>query len=62
MVASLAKGAGQPHMEAALKALNNAASDLQAAVDGKAGHRAQRHQTGEPGHQPGTVRHRGGGG
>ena len=40
MVASLAKGAGQPHMEAALKALNNAAADLQQAADDKAGHRA----------------------
>jgi hypothetical protein len=29
----------QPHMQAALKALQNAASQLQAAVDDKAGHR-----------------------
>jgi hypothetical protein len=37
-VASLAEGQ-QPHMQAALKALNNAASQLQAAADDKAGHR-----------------------
>jgi hypothetical protein len=36
--ASLAEGA-QPHMQAALTALNNAASQLQSAVDDKAGHR-----------------------
>ncbi len=29
----------QPHMQAALKALNNAAAQLQAAADDKAGHR-----------------------
>jgi hypothetical protein len=38
-VASLAKAAAQPHMEAALKALQNAASQLQQASDDKAGHR-----------------------
>ena len=38
--ASLAE-ANQPHMEAALKALNNASAQLQAAVDDKAGHRAK---------------------
>lgn len=37
--ATLAEGAAQPHMEAALKALNNASSQLQAAADDKAGHR-----------------------
>jgi hypothetical protein len=40
VAASMAEGA-QPHMEAALKALNNAASQLQAAADDKAGHRAK---------------------
>jgi len=40
VVASMAEAAGQPHMEAALKALNNAATQLQAAADDKAGHRA----------------------
>jgi hypothetical protein len=39
VAASLAEAAPQPHMEAALKALNNAASQLQAAADDKAGHR-----------------------
>jgi len=39
--ASLAQATNQPHMEAALKALNNAASQLEAAVDDKAGHRAR---------------------
>lgn len=39
--ASLAKAAAQPHMEAALKALQNAASQLQDAADDKAGHRAK---------------------
>lgn len=38
---SLAKAAAQPHMEAALKALQNAASQLQEAADDKAGHRAK---------------------
>jgi ribosomal protein S20 len=33
--------AAQPHMENALKALNNAAAQLQMAVDDKAGHRAK---------------------
>lgn len=37
--ASLAEAAPQPHMQNALRALNNAASQLQAAVDDKAGHR-----------------------
>ena len=37
-VATLAEGQ-QPHMQAALKALNNAAAQLQAAADDKAGHR-----------------------
>ena len=41
MGASLAQAAGQPHMEAALKALNNAAAQLEAAADDKAGHRAK---------------------
>jgi len=36
---SLAKAAAQPHMEAALKALQNAASQLQDAADDKGGHR-----------------------
>jgi ribosomal protein S20 len=40
VVASEAEAA-QVHMENALKALNNAASQLQAAVDDKAGHRAK---------------------
>ena len=39
-VAGMAEGQ-QPHMQAALKALNNAAAQLQAAVDDKAGHRAK---------------------
>jgi hypothetical protein len=34
-----ATAAPQPHMQAALKALQNAASQLQAAADDKAGHR-----------------------
>jgi hypothetical protein len=38
---SLAKAAAQPHMEAALKALQNAASQLQDAADDKGGHRAK---------------------
>lgn len=37
--ASLAEAAPQPHMQAALKALQNASAQLQAAVDDKAGHR-----------------------
>jgi len=37
-VATLAEGQ-QPHMQAALKALQNTASQLQAAADDKAGHR-----------------------
>ncbi|MGA1995137.1 MAG: hypothetical protein ABSH45_05090 [Bryobacteraceae bacterium] len=37
-VATLAEGQ-QPHMQAALRALNNAATQLQAAADDKAGHR-----------------------
>ena len=37
-VATMAEG-HQPHMQAALKALNNAAAQLQAAADDKAGHR-----------------------
>jgi hypothetical protein len=41
VAATVAEGAPQPHMEAALKALNNAASQLQAAADDKAGHRAK---------------------
>jgi hypothetical protein len=41
LVASLAKAAAQPHMEAALKALQNAASQLQDAADDKGGHRAK---------------------
>jgi hypothetical protein len=40
VVASQAEAA-QPHMEAALKALNNASSQLEMAVDDKAGHRAK---------------------
>ena len=39
MGASLAEAVPQPHMQAALKALQNAASQLQQAVDDKAGHR-----------------------
>jgi predicted ATPase len=39
-VATLAEGQ-QPHMQAALKALNNAAAALQAAADDKGGHRAK---------------------
>jgi hypothetical protein len=39
--ASLAEAAGQPHMQAALHALNNASTQLQAAEDDKAGHRAK---------------------
>ena len=39
--ASLVKAAGQPHMEAALKALQNAANQLEAAEADKAGHRAK---------------------
>lgn len=41
LVAASLADAAQVHMEAALKALNNAASQLQAAVDDKAGHRAK---------------------
>jgi hypothetical protein len=41
MAASLAEAAPQPHMQAALKALQNAASQLEAAADDKAGHRAK---------------------
>ena len=37
-VATLAEGQ-QPHMQAALRALNTAAPQLQAAADDKAGHR-----------------------
>lgn len=37
--ASLAEAAPQPHMQAALKALQNAAAQLQDAADDKAGHR-----------------------
>lgn len=33
--------AAQPHMENALRALNNAAAQLQMAADDKAGHRAK---------------------
>ncbi len=40
-VASLAKAAPQPHMQAALKALQNAASQLEQAADDKGGHRAK---------------------
>ena len=40
VVVSQAEGA-QVHMENALKALNNAAAQLQQAVDDKAGHRAK---------------------
>lgn len=39
--ASLAEAAPQPHMQAALRALNNASTQLQAASDDKAGHRAK---------------------
>jgi hypothetical protein len=39
--ASLAEAAPQPHMQAALRALNNASTQLQAAEDDKAGHRAK---------------------
>jgi hypothetical protein len=39
MVASLAEAQGQPHMQNALKALQNAANQLQEAKDDKAGHR-----------------------
>lgn len=38
--ASLAEGA-QPHMQNALRALQNAATQLEAAADDKAGHRAK---------------------
>jgi hypothetical protein len=41
MVASLAEAAPQPHMQAALKALQNASGQLEAAADDKAGHRAK---------------------
>ena len=41
VAASLMEAAPQPHMEAALKALNNAASQLEAAADDKGGHRAK---------------------
>jgi hypothetical protein len=41
MGASLAEAAGQPHMQAALKALQNAAAQLEGAADDKAGHRAK---------------------
>lgn len=39
--AALADAAPQPHMQAALKALQNAAGQLEAAEDDKAGHRAK---------------------
>ena len=39
VAASLADAAPQPHMEAALKALQNASNQLQQAADDKAGHR-----------------------
>jgi hypothetical protein len=39
--ASLVQAAPQPHMQAALKALQNAATQLQSAADDKAGHRAK---------------------
>jgi ribosomal protein S20 len=39
--ASLAEAAPQPHMQAALKALQNASSQLESAADDKAGHRAK---------------------
>jgi len=38
---SLAKAAGQPHMEAALKALQNVSAQLQDSADDKGGHRAK---------------------
>jgi hypothetical protein len=41
MVAAVAEAAPQPHMEAALKALQNAANQLQEAADDKGGHRAK---------------------
>jgi hypothetical protein len=41
VAATLALAAAQPHMEAALKALQNASNQLQQAVDDKAGHRAK---------------------
>ncbi len=41
MGASMAEAAGQPHMQAALKALQNASNQLQQAEDDKAGHRAK---------------------
>ncbi len=41
-VATLAKAEPpQPHMQAALRALQNASTQLQAAADDKAGHRAK---------------------
>ena len=39
VAASLAQAAPQPHMEAALKALQNASNQLQQAADDKGGHR-----------------------
>lgn len=41
VAASLALASAQPHMDAALKALQNASSQLQQAADDKAGHRAK---------------------
>jgi hypothetical protein len=38
---SLAQATDQPHMEAALKALQNAANQLEIARDDKGGHRAR---------------------
>jgi len=38
-VASLAEAQGQPHMQNALRALQNASNQLQQAKDDKAGHR-----------------------
>lgn len=37
----VAAAAGQPHMQAALRALNNAATQLAAAADDKQGHRVK---------------------
>ena len=39
--ASLAEAAPQPHMQAALRALQNASTQLEQAADDKAGHRAK---------------------
>jgi hypothetical protein len=41
LAAPMAEAAPQPHMQAALKALQNAASQLEAAADDKKGHRAK---------------------